>query len=228
MEVREIMTDRFNLLVKTFKQANPNLTHEKAQKRVKDYYDTIKNKFGTHLDENGKIIDGVKELQNFRKAGETLSEIWSKMTIDDYEVSAKWVDPSNASKAYHDFRDSKIGKNWLETHVFISKYYLEIAKSNDIECCQSVRSNVQEVLGGKFLPAPLALSLVVHILSIHVKRMKHKRFPDFIRVLHYSTYDLKVTRNAWSYRMTSTVRPLSSIYTLQENMYNERTVVLPP
>ena len=158
MEVREIMTDRFNLLVKTFKQANPNLTHEKAQKRVKDYYDTIKNKFGTHLDENGKIIDGVKELQNFRKAGETLSEIWSKMTIDDYEVSAKWVDPSNASKAYHDFRDSKIGKNWLESHVFISKYYLEIAKCNDIECCQSVRSNVQEVLGGKFLPAPLALS----------------------------------------------------------------------
>ena len=33
--------------------------------------------FGTHLDENGKTIDDVKELQNFRKAGETLSEIWS-------------------------------------------------------------------------------------------------------------------------------------------------------
>ena len=47
VEMREIMTDsanRFNLLVKTFKQANPNLTHEKAQKRVKEYYDTIKNK----------------------------------------------------------------------------------------------------------------------------------------------------------------------------------------
>ena len=43
MEVREIMADRFNLLVKTFKQANPNLTHEKAQKRVKEYHDTIKN-----------------------------------------------------------------------------------------------------------------------------------------------------------------------------------------
>ena len=38
------MADRFNLLVKTFKQANPNLTHEKAQKKVKMYYDTIKNK----------------------------------------------------------------------------------------------------------------------------------------------------------------------------------------
>ena len=30
--------------LKTFKQANPNLTREKAQKRVKEYYDTIKNK----------------------------------------------------------------------------------------------------------------------------------------------------------------------------------------
>ena len=38
------MADRFNLLVKIFKQANPNLTHWKAEKRVKEYYDTIKNK----------------------------------------------------------------------------------------------------------------------------------------------------------------------------------------
>ena len=55
--------------------------------------------FRTHLDENRKTIDDVKELQKFRKAGETLSEIWSKMTIDDYEVSAKWVDQSDNSKA---------------------------------------------------------------------------------------------------------------------------------
>ena len=114
--------------------------------------------FGNHLDENGKTIDDVKELQNSRKAGETLSEIWSKMTIDDFEVSAKSLDPSDDSKAYHDFRDSKIGKNWLETHVYISKYCLQIEKCNNIECCQPMRSNVQEVLGGKFLPAPLALS----------------------------------------------------------------------
>ena len=40
----ENLADRFNLLVKTFNQANPNLTHEKAQKRVKMYYDAIKNK----------------------------------------------------------------------------------------------------------------------------------------------------------------------------------------
>ena len=97
------MVDRPNLLVKTFKQANPNLTHEKAQKRVKEYYDMIKNKLDVE-----KLV--------------------------------------------------KIGKNWLETHVYISTCCLQIAKCNNIECCQPVRRNMQEVLGGEFLPAPLALS----------------------------------------------------------------------
>ena len=35
----------------------------------------LDDSFGTHLDENGKTIDDVKELQNFRKAGEMFSEI---------------------------------------------------------------------------------------------------------------------------------------------------------
>ena len=110
----------------------------------------LHDSFGTHLDENRKIINDVKELKAFRKAGKMLSKIWSKMTIDDYEFSAKWVDPSDASKAYHDFRGSKIGKDWLEAHIYISKYCLQIAKCNNKECCQSMQSNVQEVLGGKF------------------------------------------------------------------------------
>ena len=41
------MADRFNsylIVSKKFKQANTNLTHEKVQKRVKEYYDPIKNK----------------------------------------------------------------------------------------------------------------------------------------------------------------------------------------
>ena len=55
------------------------------------------------------------------------------MTIDDYEVRAKWVDPSDDSKAYHDFIYSKIGINWLETHLYISKYCLQIALSTTLK-----------------------------------------------------------------------------------------------
>ena len=56
------------------------------------------------------------------------------------------------------FTDSKVGADWLETHVYIPKYCLQIAKYNDLGCCKPARTNVQEVLGGKFLPAPLALT----------------------------------------------------------------------
>ena len=50
--------------------------------------------FGTHLNENGKTIDNVKELENLKKAGELLSEISSEITIDLYQPSVKWVNPS--------------------------------------------------------------------------------------------------------------------------------------
>ena len=35
----------------------------------------------------GVTVDFDKEKANFRKAGETLAEIWSEMTIDDLQVS---------------------------------------------------------------------------------------------------------------------------------------------
>ena len=45
--------------------------------------------FATHLNENGKTINNVKELENFKKAGELLSEISSEITIDLYQPSVK-------------------------------------------------------------------------------------------------------------------------------------------
>ena len=45
--------------------------------------------YGTHLDSNGVTIDSDKEKANFKKAGETLAEIWSEMKIDEFPVSAR-------------------------------------------------------------------------------------------------------------------------------------------
>ena len=42
--------------------------------------------YGSHFDGNGRTIDGGKVLQNFKKAGETLVEIWSSAKIDEYPV----------------------------------------------------------------------------------------------------------------------------------------------
>ena len=36
----------------------------------------------------------MSELENFKKAGELLSEISSEITIDLYQPSVKWVNPS--------------------------------------------------------------------------------------------------------------------------------------
>ena len=110
------------------------------------------------LMKTGRPLMTLRNCRTLRKPGETLSEIWSKTTIDDYEISVRWVDLSDDSMAYHVFKCSIIGKNWLETHVYILKYCLQIAKCDNMECCQPMRSNVQDVLCGKLLLAPLALS----------------------------------------------------------------------
>ena len=72
-----IIANRFNLLVKTFKQANPNLTQEKAQKRVKEYYDTIKNKPDVEKLGQEKITEWKhKGIQKRQK--NTLLSFWKK------------------------------------------------------------------------------------------------------------------------------------------------------
>ena len=43
----------------------------------------------------------------------------SEMNINGYQVNAKIVDPSDESKAYNCFTDSKCGADWLDSHVFI-------------------------------------------------------------------------------------------------------------
>ena len=77
MEVREIMGDRFNLLVKTFKQANANLTYEKAQKRVKAYYNATKNKPDVEKLSREKITEWKHEGIEKRQKN-TLLSFWKK------------------------------------------------------------------------------------------------------------------------------------------------------
>ena len=45
--------------------------------------------FGSHLDTQGRTIDEVLEKLNFKYAGETLSEIWKQVSIDNFPTVAK-------------------------------------------------------------------------------------------------------------------------------------------
>ena len=114
--------------------------------------------FGSHLDPNGTSIDERKELQHFQRAGKLLADIWSSTTIDGYPVSAEWVDPDERCNEFQSFSDKTLGGKWMENHVRISKYCLEIAKCGNSDCCRPLRTNVQTVLQGQFLPTPLVFA----------------------------------------------------------------------
>ena len=82
--------------------------------------------YGTHLDSNGKTIDPIKEFQNFKKAGEVLSNIWSETTIDDFTVTATPIDPLDKAINSKSLNGVILGAKCLESHVHISKNLSEI------------------------------------------------------------------------------------------------------
>ena len=73
-------------------------------------------------------------------------------------MTATWVDLSDKASNFKSFTDAKLAGKWLVDHVLISRYCLQIAKCKNDERCKSLRTNVQEVLGGKFLSTPLVLA----------------------------------------------------------------------
>lgn len=78
--------------------------------------------FGTHLDTSGKIIDDDLEQDNFKKAGEILSEIWSAVCIDGHEVVANYIDPNNDTSDVSDLPTEE----WYNEHVRASQYLLQV------------------------------------------------------------------------------------------------------
>lgn len=46
--------------------------------------------FGSHLNTQGVTIDSDLKKENFKQAGQVLSEIWSEAVIDSYPVLAEW------------------------------------------------------------------------------------------------------------------------------------------
>lgn len=63
------------------------LSHDLPGLVLPDYY------YGTHLDENGVTIDADIEKENFKRAGQTLAEVWNMDLIDRHTVVAEYIDP---------------------------------------------------------------------------------------------------------------------------------------
>ena len=61
------------------------------------------------------------ERKNFKKAGDVLAEIWSKMVLDGHGVTAQYVE--NESVSVDD-----IDEHWCASHCRVSQYLLQIVK----------------------------------------------------------------------------------------------------
>ena len=52
------------------------------------------DKYGNHLDSNGKTVDKELEIRNFTAAGQTLCSIWNELMIDGFATTAEFkVEP---------------------------------------------------------------------------------------------------------------------------------------
>ena len=74
------------------------------------------------------------------------------MTIDGYPVQCTYRDP-----LIHVVDPPTLDPEWVESHCMISKYCLQIAKCDDANCCAPPRSDIKELIGGRFLPGPLLM-----------------------------------------------------------------------
>jgi len=109
------------------------------------------DKFGTHLNSSGKTVDIELEKMNFRFAAESLSAVWNENLIDDYPVSARYVDPTSDKPEYGEALDKK----WRLSHVRTSQYFTQLVKCLDESCCAAFQSGYLSVFPDRFLPPPI-------------------------------------------------------------------------
>ena len=74
--------------------------------------------FVSHLNASGKTIDAALDKANFKKAGETLAEIWGQTVIDGYSVHAVYVEPNSTS-----ISRPTPNIQWCNDHVQQSQYF---------------------------------------------------------------------------------------------------------
>ena len=79
------------------------------------------DKYGTHLDAQGKTRDAELELQNFEAAGEALASLWSELVIDSHPVTARY-EGKNAVDSLPEPADPA----WYAKHVRESQYCLQV------------------------------------------------------------------------------------------------------
>ena len=106
-------------------------------------------RFGTHLNSKGETIDKELGLRNSEYVGSTHAEIWFSLVINGHPIVAEYTSEEP------EVEPPKISEEWKWVHVRQSRYFLQIVKCKNIECCLSFQLGLQLILKGMFLPPPI-------------------------------------------------------------------------
>ena len=103
--------------------------------------------YGSHL-VNGKTVDPELELKNVKAAGEILSELWSDMTIDNFEVKAEFIE----NPASDETKRFEVSPAFRSRHVFESQYMTAYMKCDDRTCCAPAKTSIMSFFPHRRLP----------------------------------------------------------------------------
>jgi hypothetical protein len=137
------------------------------------------NKYGSHLNSQGQVVDLELAMKNFRYAGEALCSLWKRDLIHGKPVTAQYTDQRNPPFGDIIFPGSKKENNgesavpwkWLESHTKICQYSLDIKKCGNSSCCSPKRHEEAAILlaeNNGFLP-PVTKGKDGHFLNpLHI------------------------------------------------------------
>jgi len=147
------------------------------------------DKFGSHLNSQGKVINPELAKKNFCYAGEALCTLWNKDQIFGKPVLTQYIAENTVSIEGREqvngenVEESEISWKWIENHTQICRYSLDIKKCKDISCCNPIKHEESAAFlaeNNGFLP-PVSKGQDGHFLNpIHILQYVNKlKLPSY-------------------------------------------------
>ena len=158
------------------------------------------NKYGSHLNSQGQVIDPELAMKNFCYAGEALCTLWKRDPIFGKAIITQYTDQKNSPFADITFSEYDEGNTnesvpwqWLENHTKICQYSLDVKKCENTSCCSPKRYEEAVILlaeNNVFLP-PVTKGKDDHYLNpLHVLE-----YCDKVKIPGYDAHCPSTTSN---------------------------------
>ena len=129
---------------------------------------------GSHLDNRGKTFDIELEKQNFFRAAEILSEIWSDTVIDGKSVDCAAVPLGQ------EYIPLQPDPKWIANHVQQSRYSLQVVKCDDPACCEPFVTDWRTIFPDRFVPFPAVYTSGPNgVVSVEPSTKQHPKEYEF-------------------------------------------------